>query len=747
MNFPLISNFKKLVIVICFFVIKYSTYSQTALQFNGTSSYVEVPYSASNNPAQFTIECWVRLDSGSGTFRAPLSSRNRVGNQNTGYNFYAQPDDTWNFSFGNNSDPWIYIPGPSVVYGQWTHLAATYDGTTGRFYVNGILVASEVGVFTPNSSRPLRIGAGSTEASSNYFFPGAIDEVRIWNYARSESEISNNNFTSLTIPQTGLASYYQFTNGTALSSTGINDGTLLGSPTVVSGVLTTAPTSISGSTSICYGSNSTLTTSGGNLGLNAVDVWYKGSCGGDAFHEGFNTQPYTTHATVVNSDVNGILNVTTSSSDPMLNMFNLGSFDPNVYKYINFRYKVVSGTAGAAQLYFLNGSMTLADGSKYKNESLISDNQWHTASVDMSSHALWAADGNITGIRYDYATNDGVTMDLDFIELSSAPIIGEGPSITVTPSQTTTYYVSRKGYNVNTTCISKVITVNALPIPSFTTQPTDTFINTDVSYITESGQSNYSWTIPGILNTDYSITSGGTSTSNNIVLKWLKTGNKSVSVNYTNSNNCTGTIATLSNSINIRNKGISKYGNSITNATLSIDQNGKIGSGKSVSRFGEIMNSPLPPQVGDTYQGGKIFYTYVDGNGETHGLIAATSDVSNSYWGCLNTSISGADGLIIGTGSQNTLDIVAGCTEVGIAAKLCNDLSSGGYSDWYLPSKDELYQLYLNQGLIGGFSTAEYWSSSEESGYNAYVVNFSNGIYTGKAKVDVAKPARAIRSF
>lgn len=121
-------------------------------------------------------------------------------------------------------------------------------------------------------------------------------------------------------------------------------------------------------------------------------------------------------------------------------------------------------------------------------------------------------------------------------------------------------------------------------------------------------------------------------------------------------------------------------------------------------------------------------------SGETHGLIAATSDVSSSYWGCLDIVIPGADGTAIGTGNQNTLDIVSGCATAGIAAKLCNDLVTGGYADSFLPSKDEIYKLYLNQSLIGGFSSAEYWSSSEESGYNAYVCNFrEQGDRAGKS--------------
>ena len=133
--------------------------------------------------------------------------------------------------------------------------------------------------------------------------------------------------------------------------------------------------------------------------------------------------------------------------------------------------------------------------------------------------------------------------------------------------------------------------------------------------------------------------------------------------------------------------------------------------------------------------------------GETHGLIAAPSDQStDTKWGCMGTEITGADGTAIGTGKQNTIDIVAGCTEADVAAKICADLSLGGYSDWYLPSKDELHQLYLNKGKIGGFKTFDYWSSSEQSGDDAWRQYFSDG---GQYHDYKNKPnyVRAVRSF
>ena len=70
-------------------------------------------------------------------------------------------------------------------------------------------------------------------------------------------------------------------------------------------------------------------------------------------------------------------------------------------------------------------------------------------------------------------------------------------------------------------------------------------------------------------------------------------------------------------------------------------------------------------QPGDLAFGGIVFY--VDETGQ-HGLVAAMEDLGQFEWGCYGTDIAGADGQAIGTGYQNTLDIVAGCSETPIAA-------------------------------------------------------------------------------
>jgi hypothetical protein len=150
--------------------------------------------------------------------------------------------------------------------------------------------------------------------------------------------------------------------------------------------------------------------------------------------------------------------------------------------------------------------------------------------------------------------------------------------------------------------------------------------------------------------------------------------------------------------------------------------------------------------IGQAALGGVIAYINGGGTSGTSGLVATAADISSAEWGCRGTLITGADGTAIGTGAQNTLDIVAGCATPGIAAELCLDLTEGGYSDWYLPSKDELNALYTNRVAIGGFTTADYSSSSELDSSEAWAQSFADGTQFTIAK-SYALAIRPVRSF
>jgi hypothetical protein len=154
--------------------------------------------------------------------------------------------------------------------------------------------------------------------------------------------------------------------------------------------------------------------------------------------------------------------------------------------------------------------------------------------------------------------------------------------------------------------------------------------------------------------------------------------------------------------------------------------------------------------IGMEIEGGILFY--IDDTGE-HGLVAAMEDLEGAYgWGCSGTSIDGADGQAIGTGYQNTLDIVAGCSETSTSAYQSLNATTEGYTDWFLPSTDELLEMYttIGQGSgignIGGFQDTWYWSSSESSNDSAWLVYFYNGVLYNYDAGSTDR-VRIIRSF
>ncbi len=147
--------------------------------------------------------------------------------------------------------------------------------------------------------------------------------------------------------------------------------------------------------------------------------------------------------------------------------------------------------------------------------------------------------------------------------------------------------------------------------------------------------------------------------------------------------------------------------------------------------------------VGQNYGGGIIFY--LDGSGQ-HGLISATIDQSTGApWGCYGTLIGGTS-IAIGTGQANTTAIVNGCNTPGIAAQICNDLVLNGYDDWFLPSKNELWEMFQQRYLIGGFAAWTYASSSENDAINAWNVYFPFGVFGSYGK-NWIQYVRAVRAF
>ena len=154
-------------------------------------------------------------------------------------------------------------------------------------------------------------------------------------------------------------------------------------------------------------------------------------------------------------------------------------------------------------------------------------------------------------------------------------------------------------------------------------------------------------------------------------------------------------------------------------------------------------NSPF--RIGQSYGGGVI--AYLDST-NFHGLIAAPKDQSVGVIWSDGLSSTFATDTSIGTGKINTNKIVTNQGAGIYAASICQNLTLGGYSDWYLPSKNELEQLYFNRALIGGFIDDWYWSSTEGSRFvYAMVHHFGNGSKSVGLVERQTWRVRAIRSF
>ena len=161
--------------------------------------------------------------------------------------------------------------------------------------------------------------------------------------------------------------------------------------------------------------------------------------------------------------------------------------------------------------------------------------------------------------------------------------------------------------------------------------------------------------------------------------------------------------------------------------------------------------------IGDLGPARGIVFDLSDSTGK-HGLEAAPVDQSlNSQWGCYGLKTALVTSSSIGTGTANTTQIIDRCNQSGsgIAAKLANNYVFSGFADWYLPSIEELNQMFKTIGPrapapltnAGGFSDALYWSSTGD-GENAKGASISNSalfqIYT---TTNVQLSVRAIRSF
>jgi DUF1680 family protein len=155
--------------------------------------------------------------------------------------------------------------------------------------------------------------------------------------------------------------------------------------------------------------------------------------------------------------------------------------------------------------------------------------------------------------------------------------------------------------------------------------------------------------------------------------------------------------------------------------------------------------------------GGFIFFVnpHYQADGWRYLEAAPVDQSAGAKWGCFRTLLAGASGTAIGSGKKNTMDMKTGCSASGSAADLCINCDLNGFQDWFLPSIDELSEMYRNlqatglgnfgdQGVSDNFN---YWSSSQVTTDMARHCDFAdNGIHHYDDK-DYPRRVRAIRAF
>jgi hypothetical protein len=155
-----------------------------ALSFDGSNDRVTVPDASSLDLTKaLTLEAWVRPRS-IGRYDPILLKETSGGSV---YDLYAANSalrpavDLGNYQ--------VSAPSGTTATNTWTHVAATYDGSVARLYVNGVQVSARTGVpNVPTSSGSLRIGGTTLWAGE--WFNGFIDELRIYNRALSQADIA-----------------------------------------------------------------------------------------------------------------------------------------------------------------------------------------------------------------------------------------------------------------------------------------------------------------------------------------------------------------------------------------------------------------------------------------------------------------------------------------------------------------------------------------------------------------------------
>ncbi len=211
--------------------------SKQTLDFDGSNDYINIPNNASLQlTSKVSVEAWVKINSTSGGML--IAGKIIHGGSREGYGLFANATNLGGspgkiiFIAGRSwSDWWAITSNSALQTNQWYHVCGTFDGRYLKVYINGRLDGTtDIGSTKTINDSGTNFWIGSWNAENSHYLNGNIDEVRIWNTNRSETEIQENMMKTLLGNETGLVGYYRMDqfDGTTLydmTSNG-NNGTL-----------------------------------------------------------------------------------------------------------------------------------------------------------------------------------------------------------------------------------------------------------------------------------------------------------------------------------------------------------------------------------------------------------------------------------------------------------------------------------------------------------------------------------------
>ncbi|MCP9882534.1 VCBS domain-containing protein, partial [Cyanobium sp. Alchichica 3B3-8F6] len=237
------------------------SWQNTALDFDGDNDYVAIPNTTAlpSGNSKYTLEAWIKPDTtgprgivGWG----PWGATNHV-------NALRLDGDNRIVNYWWHND--LYAIVGNLADGVWHHVAATFDGTTRKIYLDGVLKASDTptGHNVPETATNVRIGS----TNNGEYFDGGIDNVGIWNIALSQSEITVRQTTAPSGSESGLVAFYNFNegSGTATSAAGSSCADL-------TGTLTNGPLWSGADLGMVNGGSINVSTSGGTSAYSSATI-------------------------------------------------------------------------------------------------------------------------------------------------------------------------------------------------------------------------------------------------------------------------------------------------------------------------------------------------------------------------------------------------------------------------------------------------------------------------------------------